>query len=67
MDLPKIVEYNDAFFVDDMRIPFVIKNSISISDHSISVEIATSSYERIFDTYSVNSKEVYNFNEKSQD
>ncbi|MFV8064278.1 hypothetical protein ACMZ5S_07455 [Streptococcus pluranimalium] len=69
MEKPKIVEYNDAFFIDDQRIPFVVKNSVSLNkdDDTINITIMASSYERFFKNFSINTKELYDFKDNLHD
>lgn len=69
MEKPKIVEYNDAFFIDGQRIPFVVKNSVSLNkdDDTINITIMASSYERFFENFSINTKELYDFKDNLHD
>ena len=47
--LPIVTEYDNALFINDYRVPFVIDNSVVVNhnDKIITLSIAVSEYERI--------------------
>lgn len=63
----KIIEFNDALFIGETQIPYVIKDSISIEDGVVSLKVFVSSYERIFKEYGVDPKELYNYHNNLPD
>ncbi|MEQ9763224.1 hypothetical protein ABPS01_00860 [Streptococcus sp. ZJ151] len=67
--LPEIIEYNDALFIDNQKIPYVVKDSIFFDseDDIISISIVARSYQRIFENYSNKSQEFYSYKENLPD
>ena len=47
--LPKVTEYDNALFINDYRVPFVIDNSVVVNhnDKIVTLSIAVSEYELI--------------------
>lgn len=47
--LPTVTEYDNALFINDYRVPFVIDNSVVVNhnDKIVTLSIAVSEYERI--------------------
>ncbi|MBF8970196.1 hypothetical protein [Streptococcus sp. NLN76] len=60
----KIVEYNDSIFINGVKIPFVLKDSIKLSaddEPIITLSIVVSEYRRVFNKSSSEEQSEYNF------
>lgn len=60
----KIVEYNDSIFINGVKIPFVLKDSIKLSaddEPIITLSIVVSEYRRVFNKSSSEEQSEYSF------
>lgn len=59
-----ITEYDDALFINDYRVPFVVKDSVAVDkeNRQVTLTIAASDYFRVHEQ--IESEEIYKFSDE---